>query len=312
MTNEVIETADLKRLKAKKFIKQYAWITLGVILLDLSFFFFLDTAGIVTGGMMGIAIIVDPYLMKIGSWFTPSIFLYIVNGICLFLGLFFLGKDFFLKTIYASIIQPSILFVFEKTMDPYFFYNTITDTNQGFICLICSSILGGIGIGLAVKYNGSTGGMDVIQKIISKYFKVPISTTMYVTDAIIVLIAGFAFNPFSYNIERVVLGVSGVIAVGYIVDVVALSLKPRRTMYVITKNPELIKDLIYKNLDRGVTFNRVVGGYTGDEQVMVICTMDKNEAYRMTSLVSEAEPKAFTFVTSCKEVRGEYEKRGLL
>ena len=303
---------DIKKLKAKKFLKQYLMITFGVILLNLAFFFFLEPASIVTGGMMGVAIIIEPILKNIGTWFTSSIFLYIVNGICLVLGLIFLGKDFFLKTIYASLVQPSILFIFERTMDPNFFYKTITDTNQGFICLICASILSGVGIGIAVKYNGSTGGMDVVQKIISKYCKVPISTTMYVTDAIVVLFAGFAFNPFSYNIERVVLGVSGVIAVGFIVDVVALSLKPRRTMYVITKNPELIKDLIYKNLDRGVTFNKVIGGYTGDEQVMVICTMDKNEAYRMTSIVTDADPKAFTFVTSCKEVKGEYDKRGLL
>ena len=303
---------DIKKIKAKKFLKQYLMITFGVLLLNLAFFFFLEPASIVTGGMMGIAIIIEPMLKNIGTWFTSSIFLYIVNGICLVLGLIFLGKDFFLKTIYASVVQPSILFIFERTMDPNFFYKTITDTNQGFICLICASILSGVGIGIAVKYNGSTGGMDVIQKIISKYCKVPISTTMYVTDAIVVLFAGFTFNPFSYNIERVVLGVSGVIAVGFIVDVVALSLKPRRTMYVITKNPELIKDLIYKNLDRGVTFNKVIGGYTGDEQVMVICTMDKNEAYRMTSIVTDADPKAFTFVTSCKEVKGEYDKRGLL
>lgn len=312
MNNDDLETLNLKKLKIKKILKQYIWITFGVFLLNLAFFFFLDPAEIVTGGMMGVSIIVEPYLLKIGSWFTPSIFLYIVNGICLILGLVFLGKDFFLKTIYATLVQPSILFVFERTMNPNFFYDTITDGNQGFICLICSSILAGLGIGIAVKYNGSTGGMDVIQKIISKYFKVPMSTTMYVTDAIIVLYSGFSFNPFTYNIERVVLGVSGVIAVGFIVDFVALSLKPRRTMYVITKNPELIKDLIYKNLDRGVTFNKVIGGYTGDEQVMVICTMDKNEAYRMTSIVAEEDPKAFTFVTSCKEVRGEYEKRGLL
>ena len=303
---------DIKKIKAKKFLKQYLMITFGVILLNLAFFFFLEPASIVTGGMMGIAIIIEPMLKNIGTWFTSSIFLYIVNGICLVLGLIFLGKDFFLKTIYASVVQPSILFIFERTMDPNFFYKTITDTNQGFICLICASILSGVGIGIAVKYNGSTGGMDVVQKIISKYCKVPISTTMYVTDAIVVLFAGFAFNPFSYNIERVVLGVSGVIAAGFIVDVVALSLKPRRTMYVITKNPELIKNLIYENLDRGVTFNRVIGGYTGDEQVMVICTMDKNEAYRMTSIVTDADPKAFTFVTSCKEVKGEYDKRGLL
>ena len=308
----MINGLDMKKIKAKKFLKQYLMITFGVILLNLAFFFFLEPASIVTGGMMGVAIIIEPILKNIGTWFTSSIFLYIVNGICLVLGLIFLGKDFFLKTIYASLVQPSILFIFERTMDHNFFYKTITDTNQGFICLICASILSGVGIGIAVKYNGSTGGMDVVQKIISKYCKVPISTTMYVTDAIVVLFAGFTFNPFSYNIERVVLGVSGVIAVGFIVDVVALSLKPRRTMYVITKNPELIKDLIYKNLDRGVTFNKVIGGYTGDEQVMVICTMDKNEAYRMTSIVTDADPKAFTFVTSCKEVKGEYDKRGLL
>ena len=312
MNNGELTTIDLKRLKARKLIKQYAWITFGVFILNLAFFFFLDTSKICTGGMMGIAIIIGPYLQKIGTWFTPSIFLYIVNGICLFLGLIFLGKDFFLKTIYASLVQPSILFVFERTMDQYFFYNTISEGNQLIICLICASLLSGLGIGIAVKHNGSTGGMDVVQKIISKYFKVPISTTMYVTDAIVVLFAGFSFTPFAYNIEKVILGVSGVIVSGYIVDFVALSLKPRRTMYVITKNPELIKELIYKNLDRGVTFNRVIGGYTGDEQVMVICTMDKNEAYRMTSIVAEEDPKAFTFVTSCKEVKGEYDKRGLL
>ena len=303
---------DLKKLKIKKFLKQYFCISVGVLLLALGFFFFLDPGKIVAGGMMGISIIIEPFYEKIGSWFTPSIFLYIANAICLILALVFIGKDFFLKTIYASLLSPSIIFIFEKVFDPNFFYNTISDGNKQWICLICGSILSGLGIGLAVKYNGSTGGMDVIQKIISKKCRVPISTTMYVTDLIVVLINGLNFRVFEYKIEAVVYGIISVFAVGFIVDFVALSLKPRRTMYVITKNPDLIRQLIYDNLDRGVTFNNVVGGYTGDNQVMVICTMDKNEAYRMTSIVSEADPKAFTFVTSCKEVRGEYEKRGLL
>ncbi len=309
---ETTEKINLRRLKARKFLKQYALISVGVFLLDLSFFYFLDPAKIVAGGMMGLAIILEPFFMQAGSWFTSSIFLYIVNAICLLLGILFIGKDFFLKTIYASLLSPSILFLFERTLNPMFFYDTISDGNKKLICMLCGLILAGLGIGIAVKYNGSTGGMDVIQKIISKYFKVPISTTMYVTDLLIVLAGGFGFNPFVYNIEDVVYGTISVLGVGYIVDFVALSLKPRRTMYVITKNPDKIKELIYKNLDRGVTYNNVIGGYTGDNQVMVICTMDKNEAYRMTSIVSEADPKAFTFVTSCKEVRGEYEKRGLL
>ncbi len=303
---------DLKKLKIKKFLTQYAFISFGVFLLILGFFYFLEPGGIVLGGMLGISIIISPALEAAGSWFTSSIFIYIVNAVCLVLALIFIGKDFFLKTIYASILSPTILFIFEKTLDPNFFYNTISDGNKQWICLVCGTILSGLGIGIAVKYNGCTGGMDVIQKIISKYLKVPMSTTMYVTDMLVVLVYGLGFNPFTYNIENVVYGVLGVFATGYIVDFVALSLKPRRTMYVITKNPEKIKQLIYDNLNRGVTFNKVVGGYTGDDQVMVICTMDKNEAYRMTSIVSQEDPKAFTFVTSCKEVRGEYDRKGIL
>ena len=303
---------DLRKLKIKKFLKQYAFISFGVLLLVLGFFYFLEPAGIVLGGMLGISIIISPALEAAGSWFTTSIFIYMVNAICLVLALIFIGKDFFIKTIYASILSPTFLFVFERTLDPNFFYNTISDGNKRWISMVCGVILSGLGIGIAVKYNGCTGGMDVIQKIISKYLKVPMSTTMYVTDMLVVLVYGFGFNPFTYNIENVVYGVLGVFATGYIVDFVALSLKPRRTMYVITKDPEKIKQLIYDNLNRGVTFNKVVGGYTGDDQVMVICTMDKNEAYRMTTIVSEADPKAFTFVTSCKEVRGEYDRKGIL
>ena len=98
----------------------------------------------------------------------------------------------------------------------------------------------------------------------------------------------------------------------YIIDFICLSARSRRTVYVITDNPEGIKELIYKELDRGVTFTKVTGAYTSLERTMVICTMDKNEAYRITAKIMEIDPEAFMFTTSCKEVRGEYTKRGLL
>jgi uncharacterized membrane-anchored protein YitT (DUF2179 family) len=83
-------------------------------------------------------------------------------------------------------------------------------------------------------------------------------------------------------------------------------------MYVITKKPNEIKELIYKEINRGVTFSSVYGAYSGEELTMVICTMDKNEAYRMTSKVVDIDKEAFTFVTSCKEVKGDYTKRGII
>ena len=299
---------ELKKLRMKKLFKQYLFVSFGVLLVDLGFYFFLQPADIVIGGMTGLSIILSRYVPDT-SWFTPSIFLYFANGVCLILGLIFIGKDFFFKTIYASLLSPTIILLLEKLVAYDIFYKSITE-NKILICFLCSSLLTGLGVGIAVKNNGSTGGMDVIQKMISKFFKVPMSITMYVTDIIVVFVAGFFFNPFRFNLELTIYGIIGVIGVAYIVDVVALSLKPRRTMYVITKNPERIKQVIFKELDRGVTLSDVQGGYTGDHLTMVICTMDKNESYRMSSIITSVDPKAFTFVTSCKEVKGEYDHRG--
>ena len=301
----------MNKNKILKLIHQYMFIFFGIVLYDIGFYFFLSPAKIVTGGMSGLAIILEPYLLQIGSWFTTSIFLYIVNGICLILGLIFIGKDFFLKTVYATLLQPTVLLIFELTMNSNYFVDSIAN-NVELICLLCGSILAGVGIGIAIKFNGSTGGMDVIQKIINKYFNVPISVAMHVSDGVVVFISGFVFNPFAFKIEKVVYGLIGVFAIAYIIDFIALSLKPRRTMYVITKKPNEIKELIYKEINRGVTFSSVYGAYSGEELTMVICTMDKNEAYRMTSKVVDIDKEAFTFVTSCKEVKGDYTKRGII
>jgi uncharacterized membrane-anchored protein YitT (DUF2179 family) len=300
----------------KKWFIQYLWISVGVIFVTLGYYFFFDPAHIIAGGVTGLAIFLKP-LWANSSWFTSSIFLYGIEAICLLLGLIFIGKDFFLKTIYASLLYPSLVFILERINIPgdaplqMVIFNSIDPENRKLICLFLGALLTGGGVGIALRNNGSTGGIDVIQKMISKYAKIPLCQTMYFTDCVIVVFAGLRFNPFSYSIELVVYGSIAVIVEGFIIDYIALSIKPRRTVYVISDNPQSIKDLIYSELDRGVTFSPVMGAYTNKERTMVICTMDKNEAYRIVCMISKVDPKAFTFVTSCKEVRGEYDKRGI-
>ncbi|MGM9969604.1 MAG: YitT family protein [Anaeroplasma sp.] len=314
---------EINNEKIKRKIKQYFGVTIGVIILDIAFYFFMDPASIVTGGMLGVSILLGPVFEQIGSWFTASTFLYLANGITLILGVIFLGKDFFFKTIYGTFLSPTIVLLFEKFCDPSFFIKTITGGNEKIIAMICGSILCGVGVGIAIRNNGSTGGMDVIQKIMSKYMKVPMSISMYFTDGIVVLLAGFLLTQIgdnelirsytiNYQIENVIWGIIGVAVQAYIIDYICLSAKPRRTVYVITNKEEEIKNLIYEKLNRGVTLTKVTGGYTNEERTMLICTMDKNEAYRITSEITLCDPESFTFVTSCKEVRGEYSKRGIL
>ncbi len=298
-----------KKIIIKRKLNQYFQISLGVFLLDVGFYFFLDPAKLVTGGMLGLAIVLEPALQSIGPWFTTSIFLYIVNIITLIIGGILLGKDFFIKTIYASLFSPTVMLILEQTLSPTLVMDTVSQSGYYIIALVCGSILTGLGIGIAVKNNGSTGGMDVIQKIMSKFLHVPMSKTMYLTDWVVVLISGFSFvGGVAYHIELVIYGFVAVFACSIIVDMIALNARSRRTAYIITEHPIEVRDIIYQNISRGVTFCEVQGGYTGRERTMVICTLDKNEAYRLTDYIKEVDPKAFSFITSCKEVVGEYVK----
>lgn len=292
----------------KKRIVQYIYIALGVIILDFGFYFFTEPKGLVLGGMMGLSVIFEPLYSRIGPWFTSSIFLFIANGIALVIGGIMLGKDFFLKTIFSSIFSPLVIFIFERThCDANFFLKEVSDPGQYIIAILCSIITAGFGMGLALKNNGSTGGLDVIQKILSKYLHIPYSYTMYFTDGVIVFASGFVFvNGFSFNIEMVIYGIVGVYGISLLIDRIVLRARMRRTAYIITEKPQEIRDFIYAKTDRGVTFVDAKGGYTGIEKTMVVCTMEKNEAYKITESLSEIDPHAFCFISTTREIVGDY------
>lgn len=289
----------------KKFIIQYIWIFIGVLLLDIGYYFFYLPTNLVTGGTMGISIIVKNYLP-----FSTSIFLYIVDGLLLIIGLIFLGKEFFIKTVYATILSPTIIFVFEHTLDSNFFFKDGMQSSY-FVSAFVGGLLSAIGLGICFRNKGTTGGLDVVQKMLNKYLHIPYSLSMYVTDIVIVLLGGFFITEGkTYDIEMVVFGCLTVVGVGYVVDLIALNAKSRRTVYIITSKPLEIKQMIYDKIDRGVTRCDVFGGYTNNPYTMLICTMDRNETYRICDYIKTIDGDAFTFICETKEVSGNYEGIG--
>ena len=296
-----------KKIIMKK-IKQYFSIAFGVILLDTAFYFFMDPAKIVMGGMMGLSILLQPLYSNIGSWFTPAIFLFVANTITLIIGGILLGKDFFLKTVFSSFFSPFVVFIFEQFFDPWFFLRSVSAPGTFLIALICGTLLAGIGLGLAIKNNGCTGGMDVVQRIMSKYMHVPHSLTMYLTDWVIVILSGFVLETTHiFNIELVIYGSIGVLGVSKIIDTLVLNAKSRRTAYIITSRPEEVKKMIYETIDRGVTYVDVYGGYTNDKKTMIICAMDKNQAYKVNEILKRDFPDSFSFLSATREVLGAYD-----
>lgn len=292
-------------MKINKKVQSYIEISFGILLVDLGFYFFLTPTNLVTGGVMGLSLIFKNIITV--EWLNISYMMYGFNIITLILGWIFLGKDFFIKTIYASLLSPTIILLFELFVPADYFLKNVTESKL-LVALVCNSLLTSIGLGISIRNNGSSGGMDAVQLIMSKYMKIPLSKSMYFTDLVIVLIGAFTFtNGFSFNIEMLVFGSLTVFIIGYLVDFIALHGRLMRTAYIITDKPEEIKSMIFNKIGRGLTFCSVQGGYTNDNKTMIICTMDKSESYRLRGYILEVDSRAFTFLTSAKEVIGEYE-----
>lgn len=294
----------MNKANVLRHLKQTVMIALGVLLMDLGYYFFFSPQKLVCGGVTGLSIVLGPLLEKINM--PQSIFLYIIESVCLLLGLLLLGKEFFLKTILASLLAPTFVFILEQIAPQDLILRSVE--NKFLLTLICGSLLSGSGIGICLKNNGSTGGMDVIQKSLSKYLHIPYSIAMYSTDCIIILFSGLVINGnnVSYNLEYVVFGMIAVFVIAYIIDSITLNAKTRRTAYIVTNKPEEIKNLIFTTIGRGCTEADVRGSYTNTKKVMLICVLDKNESYKLGELIKTVDDEAFTFFTKTKEVVGDY------
>lgn len=266
-------------------------ITAGVVLLSAGFYFFLLPLNMVIDGVMGISVIIQEII-------PVSIFMYIANIILLLIGWLVLGKVFFMKTALATILSPTIIWVLEHTVPSDFFMRHMTESPL----LIGASFGGlflGVGLGIVIRNNATTGGMDVIQNIMHKYLHIPFSTAMYITDGIIIGIAMII------NFQLGLYAVGSMIISGVLIDRLSIEGKAGYTVFIVTSFTEKIQEQIYEKLERGITQVKVIGGYSKKEKDMIICTVDRAQLYIFKRIIKLTDPKAFTFVTRTKEALGE-------
>jgi len=272
-------------------LKEIIEITLGVVIISFGFYFFLLPISMVIGGVMGFAVILRDYI-------PVSLFMYITNIILLFIGLIFLGKEFFFKTIYATLLAPTIILVLELTVANDFFMKFMTESP-----LLAGAVFGGLfigtGLGIVLRNNGTTGGVDVIQKLMVVYLKIPFSLAMYIIDGLVIFIAMLI------DFQLGLYAVGAMIISGMLVDRISVEGRPGFTAFIITDNTEKMRKEIYKRLKRGVTKLRIVGGFSNLEKDMILCTVNKRQIYQFKLIIKKVDPKAFTFVTRTKEVLGE-------
>ena len=314
----------MKKIKiTKKHIKDFLTINLGVFLMAMAYSILIDRNKLVIGGVGGIATILSNAItgLKINS----SFIILIINVVLLLIALIFVGKKFFLKTLYTSLIYPVYVFMFEKIIlllqdvvpdlsltkeelaiklsDIALGQNAANAIMAGsyLLVIIFGAVISGFGLGLTLKKGESTGGVDIIQQILLDRFKIPFSISLLMIDGTIVTVAAIYFKDFF----MILYGFLFIYLSGVVLDAIVFSGFNSRAVYIITSDPEAVKNKIYSVLERGVTEIYSRGGYRQEDKKMLVCVMSNNEFYKMKTLILEIDKRAFIFVARVSEVHGE-------
>lgn len=319
----------MKKLNiTKRQIKDFLIINFGVLCMAFAYTLLIDRNDLVAGGVGGIATILSDVIYKLTSGqisILPSIIIFTINVILLIIALIFINKDFFLKTLYCSIIYPVYIFFAElilKLLDNVIPNLTVLKANlileyqnnpsSGLIVsglmagsylliVVFAAVSVGYGIGLTLKKNASTGGVDIVQQLLLRKLRIPLSVSLFMIDGSIVVSAAIYYNDFF----MILYGFLFIYISGKVIDAIVFSGFNSRAVHIITKNPDLVKEKIYEVLNRGVTEIYSRGGYKLEDRKMLICIMSNKEFYKMRSIIQELDNHAFIYVARVSEVHGE-------
>lgn len=278
-----------ERINSKSKVKRYIEFIIGCLILAVSFNLFLAPNDLVTGGVSGVSIILND-LFAINT----STFMLITNVCLLVLSYFLLGKEKTKASILGSLLFP--VFV-ELTSDINLLFKI--DNSQLLLSALFAGVVYGFGAGINFKAGFTTGGTDILNQIISKYFKVSMGKSMLICDGTIVVLSGIVFG-----INHMLYSIIILYLVSYMSDRVILGISDSKAFYIVTDEDVKIKEYIIKYLNHGVTVFQARGGYKKEKQHVLMCVLPTKDYYRLKEGIHEIDPDAFFVVTDSYEVFG--------
>jgi uncharacterized membrane-anchored protein YitT (DUF2179 family) len=273
-----------------KVVQDYLLILLGALIQALSMRLFLVPGQLVSGGISGIAQIVNHYIS-----FPIGVMVFVGNIPLFILGWRFLGgKRFALRT---AVSVAAFSFFTDSLV---LFIPAAGVTHDNFLNSIYGAVLLGIGLGLVYRGSGTSGGSDILGRILNHRFGISISIAYLMTDAIVVLAGGFAFSW-----EKALYGVVVIYVSGLAAEAIAEGSSIFRTALIITEKPdEVMKEIMY-TMERGVTILSGRGGYTGEDRPVLYCVITRSEVNQVKELIKDIDPDAFMVIGEAHEALGE-------
>lgn len=277
----------------KEWLYDIFWVVIGNFLLALGVSWFIIPNDILTAGLAGIAVALEPIFH-----ITPEIMINVLTVVLFIIGTCFLGKQFATKTLLSTILYPLFLsilsFIATKGLPSDML---IMDK---YLASIYGGALMGIGTGIVFHTGASTGGVDIPPLIINKYTKIPLPKLIFITDACTVLL-GAAI----YGLQPVLIGIISVFISSYMVNKMLLmgGQSAMNVMIISDKYDEIIEQ-IHKILHRGTTILKGVGGYSKQNRPVIMVVLVKKQLHDLQKLVSHIDESAFVIVSDTKEVQG--------
>lgn len=278
--------------KFKKPITTTVCMLLGNALLAFLVAAFIIPHEIIMGGTTGIGILIDR-LFGDKLPIEPATAILILNIVLLLIGLFVLGKQFFFKTIASSLIYPVFLAIMQRIPG----IENLTD--DPLIAVLFAGTLIGISGGLVFRVGASTGGVDIVNLCLQKWFHLPLAVFVYITDFIIL-----GAQVFFFPANSMLLGVILVIMESVVLDQVMIFGKSQIQLYIVSEKYDEIRLALLDKLEAGVTMNMIKTGLAGQELQGVLCVIPSRKLYAANEMIQKIDPTAFVTITKIKEVHG--------
>lgn len=271
-------------------LKEYSIITLGIILVAFAIEYFYAPNNIAAGGVTGIAIILNAVFPNL----SIGVVTLVLNVILFVVAFMFIDGKFGIKTIYASLGLSLIIWGIEKFLNPF------AITNDLMIATIFGALISAVGMALVFNENASTGGTDILAKILNVFFHLDIGKSLLAVDFLITLASIFVFG-----VNVALYSMLSIILLGIIVDRLIEGFNVCKSVFIISKNSYEISKYIIDTLERGCTFLSGVGAYTGKDINVLYAVISRNEFIKLKKFIKETDPEAFITVGEVHEVLGE-------
>ena len=278
----------MKKSNILRNLKEFIIITFGALMASAAIFFFMLPSRVAIGSGSALAMVLSNYIPL-----PVSVISLAINVILLILGFILIGNEFGAKTVYTSIMVPSFIGVFEMIFPDF-----QSLTQDPLLDVMCYILVCGMAMAILFSRNASSGGLDIVAKILNKFFKIDIGRAVSISGIAVALTSALC-----YDSKTVVMSVLGTYFGGMIVDHFIFGLNIKRRVCVISPKLDEIVEFILHDLHSGATLNEIIGAYDNTPRKEVITIVDKHEYRKLMDFVRKTDPKAFVTVYSVNEIR---------